>query len=81
MARNERGDGGGRSSRSTEVRKKRVRELDGLKRINGSDHEFLRNFLTEQGKILPARLTGAKPSQQRQIKRAIRRARVMGFMM
>ncbi|MDA0322767.1 MAG: 30S ribosomal protein S18 [Verrucomicrobia bacterium] len=81
MARDDRGGGGGRNSRFTEVRKKRVRELDGLKRIDRGDHEFLRNFLTEQGKIIPARLTGANPSQQRQIKRAIRRARVMGFMM
>lgn len=79
MQRGGRSGGRGRG-RFSAIRKKRVRELDGVKRINGSDYEFLRNFLTEQGKILPARLTGATPKQQRQIKRAIRRARVMGIM-
>jgi len=36
--------------------------------------------MTERGKILPARLTGANAQQQRQVKRAIRRARVMGLL-
>jgi small subunit ribosomal protein S18 len=36
--------------------------------------------MTERGKIMPARVTGATARQQRQIKRAIRRARVMGLL-
>ncbi|NCD33704.1 MAG: 30S ribosomal protein S18 [Spartobacteria bacterium] len=47
--------------------------------INYKDTELLKKFMTEQGKILPARLTGANAKQQRDIKRAIRRARVVGL--
>ncbi|MBP1589281.1 MAG: 30S ribosomal protein S18 [Kiritimatiellae bacterium] len=48
--------------------------------IDYRDHEFLRKFMTERGKILPGRLTGANSKQQRQIKKAIRRNRVMGLL-
>ena len=44
------------------------------------DYEFLRKFMTERGKITPVRITGANAKQQRQVKRAIRRARVMGLL-
>ncbi|MEI8121943.1 MAG: 30S ribosomal protein S18 [bacterium] len=44
------------------------------------DYELLRKFTSEQGKILPARFTGASPQQQRSVARAIRRARVMGLL-
>ena len=36
--------------------------------------------VSQQGKIMPARLTGASAKQQRQIARSVRRARVMGLM-
>lgn len=60
--------------------KKRLRYLDGVKEINPTDYEFLQKFLTEQGKIVAARLTGATAKQQRQIKSAVRRARIMGLL-
>ena len=60
--------------------RRRVPQLEGLKEINPRDYELLRRFTTEQGKILPSRLTGATPKQQRQIARAVRRARVMGLL-
>ena len=60
--------------------KRRSRHLEGVTDIDTNDVEFLSKFMTEHGKILPARLTGATPLQQRRIKRAIRRARVMGFL-
>ena len=47
--------------------------------IDENDSEFLSQFVTEHGKIIPARLTGANAKQQRQIKRGVRRARVMGL--
>jgi len=59
---------------------KRSRHLDGVKTIDFRDYELLRKFVTEYGKIIPARLTGANPKQQRQIKRAVRRARNIGLM-
>ncbi len=59
---------------------KRTRHLDGVKEIDSRDYDLLRKFVTEHGKIIPARLTGANPKQQRQIKRAVRRARNIGLL-
>lgn len=56
------------------------RSLDGVKIIDSRDYDLLSRFVTEYGKILPARLTGANPKQQRQIKRSVRRARNIGLM-
>lgn len=60
--------------------KRRSRHLEGVTEIDPNDIDLLSKLMTEHGKILPARLTGATPLQQRRIKRAIRRARVMGFL-
>lgn len=54
--------------------------LEGVAVIDYKDAELLRKFMTERGKMLPRRYTGASSGQQRQIKRAIRRARVMGLL-
>ena len=59
--------------------KKMSRYLEGVKDIDINDHEFLRKFVTEHGKIIPARMTGATAKQQRQIKAGVRRARTMGL--
>ena len=53
--------------------------LRGVTEIDYKDAELLKKFMTDRGKILPGRLTGANAQQQRQIKRAIRRARIMGL--
>lgn len=54
--------------------------LEGVTEIDYKDHELLRKFVTENGKIIPRRLTGANALQQRQLTRAIRRARVLGLL-
>jgi small subunit ribosomal protein S18 len=69
---------GGR--KETDRPRKRTRHLDGVKEIDYRDYDLLRKFVTEHGKIIPARLTGANPKQQRQIKRAVRRARNIGLL-
>lgn len=66
-------------TREEEVRK-RSRFLEGVTDININDHEFLKKFVTEHGKIMPARLTGASAKQQRQIRQGVRRARTMGLL-
>ena len=53
--------------------------LRGVTEIDYKDAELLKKFMTDRGKILSRRLTGANAQQQRKIKRAIRRARVMGL--
>jgi small subunit ribosomal protein S18 len=47
--------------------------------IDYKDADLLRKFMTERGKILPRRYTGVTSKQQREVKRAIRQARVMGL--
>jgi len=58
---------------------KRCRYLEGIHRIDHKDAELLKKFMTEHGKIMPSRITGTTTKQQRQLKNAIRRARIMGF--
>lgn len=60
--------------------KRGVKYLEGVTEIDYKDSELLKKFMTERGKITPQRITGTSSKQQRQIKRAIRRARVMGLL-
>jgi small subunit ribosomal protein S18 len=60
--------------------RKECKLLEGVDNIDYKDHELLRKFMSESGKIIPRRLTGASAGQQRQIQTAIRRARVMGLL-
>ena len=69
---------GPRRGRNEPMPRRRSRHLDGVKDIDIHNHDLLRQFVTEHGKVLPARLTGASAKQQRQLKKGIRRARVIG---
>ncbi len=69
-----------RDSRDNGPVRKRVPALDPNAIIDVNDVEFLRRFITEYGKIVPARLTGVTAAQQRQIKQGVRRARNMGLL-
>lgn len=70
----------GRQSADRMMPRKRTRYIEGNQTIDYKDYELLRKFMTERGKITPGRLTGATAKQQRCIKKAIRRARVMGLL-
>ena len=59
----------------------RKRMPDDVSVIDVNDPEFLRRFVTEQGKILPIRISGMTAKQHRQMKRGVRRARNMGMVM
>jgi small subunit ribosomal protein S18 len=59
---------------------KQSRHLEGVKSIDCQDYDMLRKFVTDHGKIIPARLTGATAKQQRQIKHGVRRARETGLL-
>lgn len=56
------------------------RLLEGVTEVDYKDAELLRKFMTDRGKILSRRYTGVTSKQQREVKRAIRRARVMGLL-
>lgn len=69
-----------RENRDSAPVRKRVCPLDPNAVVDVNDVEFLRRFVTEYGKIVPARLTGVTAAQQRQIKQGVRRARNMGLL-
>ena len=71
--------GGSRKRYSESMASRAPRRLRGFAGADFRDFNVLRRFLTEQGKLMPARYTGATAKQQRQIARAVRRARAMGF--
>ena len=48
--------------------------------IDYKDIDTLKDFITEQGKIIPARLTGTQARYQRQLGTAIRRARFLALL-
>ena len=48
--------------------------------IDYLDYEGLRRYTTERGKILPSRITSACAKHQRQLAKAIKRARQIGLM-
>lgn len=69
-----------RRPKEDSLAKKRSRYLEGVKEIDIDDFDFLRKFLTDHGKIIPARLTGATAKQQRSIRQGVRRARNIGLL-
>ena len=52
----------------------------GIKYIDYKDPDYLTNFVNEQGKILPRRLTGTSLKYQRKVAVAIKRARHLALM-
>ena len=52
---------------------------EGVKSIDFKDVEILKDFIQENGKIMPARVTGTKSGYQRQLTDAIKRARFLAL--
>lgn len=51
----------------------------GVRQVNYKDDKTLGRLMTEQGKILPRRMTGTCARHQRQVSRAIKRARYLAL--
>lgn len=49
-------------------------------KIDWTDYELLRRFVSDRGKILPRRVTGTKAIYQRELAVAIKRARHMALL-
>lgn len=54
--------------------------VDKIDIIDYKDVSRLRRYLTERGKILPRRISGNCAYHQRQLSRAIKRARIMALL-
>lgn len=50
-----------------------------VEEIDYKDVETLKDFIQENGKIIPARLTGTRANYQRQLNTAIKRARFLAL--
>lgn len=50
------------------------------RKIDYKDVDLLKLFVTDQGKILPRRATGVTVQQQRQLAKAIKRARILSLL-
>lgn len=53
---------------------------EGVKEVDYKDVDVLKEFITENGKIIPARITGTKSHYQRQLSTAIKRARFLALL-
>jgi small subunit ribosomal protein S18 len=53
---------------------------EGIKEIDYKDIDLLKDFVTETGKIMPARITGTKAGYQRQLSTAVKRARFLALL-
>nr|QXM18046.1 ribosomal protein S18 [Chaetoceros curvisetus] len=62
------------------AQKQKLSPLSINQKIDYKDIDLLKLFITEQGKILPRRATGVTVQQQRQIAKAIKRARVLSLL-
>ena len=52
----------------------------GVEQVDYKDVDTLKDFIQENGKIMPARLTGTKAHYQRQVDTAIKRARFLALL-
>ena len=79
--RNGRNGGGGGGGRG-HMRRRRVSRLSAEKidYIDYKDVKLLQTFISENGKIMPRRLTGVSAWQQRKLAEAIKRARNLALL-
>ena len=53
---------------------------EGTKEIDYKDLDLLRQYISETGKIVPSRITGTSARYQRQLARAVKRARYLALL-
>ena len=53
---------------------------EGIEQIDYKDLNLLKGYITETGKIVPARITGTSAKYQRQLNTAVKRARYLALL-
>ena len=53
---------------------------EGVEQVDYKEVEILKEFISENARIIPARLTGTKTGYQRQLSTAIKRARFLALL-
>lgn len=74
----DRGDRGDRGDRPSKRSRFNFSEKELV--IDYKNPQLLKNFLTDRGKIIPARISGLSARQQRQLTKAIKRARMLALL-
>ena len=69
---------GGKAGRGAARRKLLSDEI--FSKIDYNNPQVLRSFVTDRGKMIPRRISGASARQQRVISTAIRRARMLALL-
>ena len=69
-----------RRKRRTQSRKVCRLTIDRVVYIDYKDVSMLKHYVTERGKIIPRRITGATAKHQRMLTRAIKRARQIALL-
>ncbi len=54
--------------------------VEGIKEVDYKAVDILKDFIAENGKIIPSRITGTKSGYQRQLSTAIKRARFLALL-
>lgn len=73
------GDGrGGKGGRAAPRRKALSEEV--MAKVDYKSPQVLKAFVTDRGKIIPRRISGASAGQQRVITTAVRRARMLALL-
>lgn len=54
--------------------------VDKVEHVDYKDVDKLKKYITERGKIVPRRITGTCAKHQRQVTRAIKRARIIALL-
>jgi small subunit ribosomal protein S18 len=54
--------------------------IDSIDEFNYKDVKVLSNFINDQGKILPRRVTGLNSKQQKKVTKLIKRARIAALL-
>ena len=62
------------------IYRRRLSPLKTTDTLDYKDVELLSKFLTEQGKILPRRVTGLTTKQQTRLTKAVKRARMLSLL-
>jgi len=53
---------------------------EGIKQVDYKDINLLKDFINENGRLIPARITGTKARYQRQLSVAVKRARFLALL-
>lgn len=53
---------------------------EGIEEIDYKDLDLLKGYVSETGKIVPSRVTGTKAHYQRQLAKAVKRARFLALL-